>query len=290
VATAAITLAVGLGACGTTTLKSHPDGGNQSDGSAGTGSGGAAGAGSGGAAGTGAGGAAGMATGGSVGTGGAPGVGGATSVGGATGAGGQVDAGSDALPTCAGTVCSIAFASDGTWRTYDADPASVPGAHAGNLAQPVCLNASAPPNCPSGAFLYGVPVVAWTTDLTTIPGAQWIWAPDIVATDVSDLRKVFVSRTFLLGASPSGQLRITADDAARVLVNGTDVGGVGSVTTPGAGFALMTIDVSVALHPGSNTITIAAQNGPASFGGCPSSCTYQMNPAGVVFGGTLNYH
>jgi hypothetical protein len=202
-----------------------------------------------------------------------------------------MDAGVDALPTCSGTVCSIAFASDATWRTYDADPASVPGAHAGNLAQAVCLNASYPPNCPSGAFMYGVQVTAWTTDLTSIPGAKWIWAPDIVVTDVADLRKLNVSRTFLLGASPSGQIKVAADDAARVIVNGIDVGGVGSVTTASTiGFPLMTIDVSVALHPGTNTITVAAQNGPANFGGCATSCTYTMNPAGVVFGGTLNYH
>jgi hypothetical protein len=54
--------------------------------------------------------------------------------------------------------------------------------------------------------------------------------------------------------------------------------------------SLTTLDISAALHPGTNTITIAAQNGPASFGGCTSPCTYQMNPAGVVFGGTLSYH
>ena len=36
-------------------------------------------------------------------------------------------------------------------------------------------------------------------------------------------------------------------------------------------------------------VTIEAQNGPAYFSGLCSTCTYALNPAGVVFGGTLTY-
>jgi len=278
VGTAAIALAVGASACGTTTLKTHPDGGNQAGGT--TGAGGSTANGAGGTTDTGGGGSA-----GTTGVGGGPG--------GATGAGGQVDAAVDVLPTCAGTICSVAFASDASWPTYDGDPASTPTAHVGGSAQPVCLNQTAPPSCPPGALLYGHPG-GWSFSLASIPGAEWVWAPGIAATDISDLRKVYLSRTFSLGTAPGGQISIAADDSARVLVNGTDVGGVGSITdvtiAGTSNTRLTTIDISVALHPGSNTITIAAQNGPASFAGCPTSCTYQMNPAGVVFGGTLSYH
>ena len=97
-----------------------------------------------------------------------------------------------------------------------------------------------------------------------------------------------------MGLGPTGTIAIAADDKARVLVNGTDVDGIGSVSDVTlAGMAnarLTTIDISGALHAGTNTITISAQNGPSSFAGCPTSCTYSMNPAGVVFGGTFSYH
>ena len=239
-----------------------------------------------------------------VGTGGAPaGTGGATGAGGAaTDAGtspdvpaGDTGAGSpDALPTCTGTICTVAFGSDGTWPAYDGDPTVMPAARNLGFAQPVCLNATSPPSCPGGALLYGVVGAGWSFSLTSIPGARWIWSPGIAANDLSDLRKVYFSRSFSLGLAPAGQISIGADDAARVVVNGTDVGGVGSVSDISlasmANSSLTTIDLSVALHPGTNTITIAAQNGPVSFAGCAAPCTYQMNPAGVVFGGTLSYH
>ena len=249
---AAFVVAIDAGACGSTTLKPHPDGDSENNG--GTGAGGAGGG-----------------TGGSEGT----------------------DAAVDVLPTCSGTICTVAFASDSTWITYDGDPASTPGAQAAGPAQPVCLNQSSPPNCPAGALLYGHPG-GWSFSLASIPGAVWVWAPGIAATDVSDLRKIYLSRTFTVGTSPGGSIRIAADDSARVLINGTDVGGVGSITDINlasmSNTQLTTIDVSVALHPGSNTITVVAQNGPASYAGCNPSCTYQSNPAGVVFGGTLSYH
>jgi hypothetical protein len=143
-------------------------------------------------------------------------------------------------------------------------------------------------------LLYGDPNAGWSFSLASIPGAQWIWGAGVAATDTADLKLFYFSRTFNLGLGPTGTIMIAADDKARVLVNGTDVDGIGSVSDITlAGMAnshLTTIDISGALHAGTNTITISAQNGPASFAGCATSCTYASNPAGVVFGGTLSYH
>src|SRR5262249_46468778 len=57
--------------------------------------------------------------------------------------------------------------SDTTWTVSDAN-----GNPLGN-AQNVCLNATAPSNCPAGATQYGYGGNAWTANLTGIPGATW---------------------------------------------------------------------------------------------------------------------
>jgi hypothetical protein len=110
---------------------------------------------------------------------------------------------------------------------------------------------------------------------------------------VSDLLFAVFQRTFVLGSSPTGTIQLAADDFAEVLVNGSVVGSTGSVTSFGAAYAsqssLETLDLSGYLVEGSNTITVVGQNGPASFtGGECSPCTYAMNTAGVVFGGSLS--
>jgi hypothetical protein len=101
-------------------------------------------------------------------------------------------------------------------------------------------------------------------------------------------------RSFILGDRPGGRLSVAADDAAEVRVNGRILDTVGSVTDIAeasiSNSRLTTFDLTPLLVTGPNTITIAAQNGPASFGGCPSSCAYSGNPAGVVFGGSITYH
>ena len=70
-------------------------------------------------------------------------------------------------------------------------------------------------------------------------------------------------------------------------MNGTVVGSVGSTTDPvvasEAQSELTTFVITPFLHHGKNRITVRAQNGEGSFGGC-SDCTYQQQPAGVVFG------
>jgi hypothetical protein len=210
-----------------------------------------------------------------------------------TGAGGSamVDAGPD-LPTCTGT-CVLPFASSSDWAVYDQDPYNNPAAQRLGVAQPVCIGPATPPSCPAGAVVYGNRS-GWNADLSTIPGALWVWGPGVSVTDLADLKTFVFVHTFTLGAAPTGTLKIAVDDAAEVRVNGSVAGATGSVTTVAAASAaatsLTTFDLAPLLVPGTNTIAIAAQNGPTSFAGCATPCTYASNPAGVVFGGTLSYH
>jgi hypothetical protein len=212
-----------------------------------------------------------------------------------TGAGGAGGARRDAapdLPACSGT-CVITFASSPEWAVYDDDPASNPAARPLGSAQPVCLNASSPPNCPAGAVLYGFGN-AWPASLTAIPGALWVWGPGVAATSPADLQRFAFVHRFVLGTPLGGTLSVAADDGAEVIVNGTLVGATGSITDSTAASlanqALKGFNLAPLLVAGENTITVVGQNGPASFaGGCAGGCTYAMNPAGVVFGGTLAY-
>jgi hypothetical protein len=197
------------------------------------------------------------------------------------------------MASCDGS-CTIRFASGAEWTAYDGDPAQSPAPHALGPAQAVCLNAMSPPSCPAGAVLYGFAGNAWAQDLLIVPDAVWIWGPGVTGAGEADLKKFFFARTFKLGEMPSGRITISADDAAEVRVNGVTIDTVGSVTDQSeaaiSNSTLTTFDLSPRLRPGLNTITIAAQNGPASFASCPTSCTYMNNPAAVVFGGSLTYH
>jgi hypothetical protein len=196
---------------------------------------------------------------------------------------------------CDGGACTINFVSGSDWASYSDDPVSNPNAVAIGPAQPVCLNDGLPANCPVGALSYGIYGSGWGASLASIPGALWIWGAGISMSDQAALVRFYFTRTVTLGTNPSGTLGIAADDYAEVYVNGTSVGSIGSVTDlPTAAAAqskLTSFDLTAALKPGSNTITIAAQNGPASFTpGCTSiACSYAQDPAGTVFGGSLSY-
>ena len=86
---------------------------------------------------------------------------------------------------------------------------------------------------------------------------------------------------------------VSADDMAAVYVNGALVGTVGSVTDAAASlFAqnnLTSFTVTGGVLGGRNVVAVVGTNGPQSFGGCPSACSYSINPAGVVFGGVVKY-
>jgi len=158
-------------------------------------------------------------------------------------------------------------------------------------AQNVCLNALAPTNCPAGATLYGYggAGAGWGTNLSTIPGATWIWAIGITgATSPAYPAEYNFSKTFNLPGAPiSGSIGISADDFAQVFVNGTSVGTIGSISDPAlagpSSSTLTTFDISSFLVLGDNVIRVRALNG--NFG-CGAGA-YNCNPAGVVFGGSL---
>lgn len=187
------------------------------------------------------------------------------------------------------TGSDVEFVSNSSWAVFDADPASGAANNLG-FAQFVCLDSYHPSNCPTGATLYGWPYGGWSADLTSIPRAAWIWAPNVTGqTTPAEYNQFFFSKTFQIDeVSVLGRIVIAVDDFAEVRVNGQIVGGVGSIsdyaTAVAAQSGLTTLDFSRYLKLGANIITVRAENGP--FGSCcPSS--YSGNPAGVVFGGSL---
>lgn len=175
----------------------------------------------------------------------------------------------------------ITIASDVTWTVEDADAGIGPLLTLPDAAQFVCLNDSYPVGCPGGATEYGWPGAGWGADLSSIPGAGWIWAPGITgATDLADQDAYLFSKTINLPGVPvSGSLSVAADDGAELFVNGTSAG-----TAAGPG-GLSTFDITSLLQEGSNTIVVRGANGLI----CNQACTYSSNPAGVVFGGTVAY-
>jgi len=162
-------------------------------------------------------------------------------------------------------------------------------------AEAVCLNAVAPPNCPPDAVQYGASD-GWFADLSSIPGAIWIWAPNIEgSTPRADLQTFWFSKVITLPAEPlTGSISIAADNYTEITVNGQLVAAYGSVTQPAAAVhshnSLHRFTVKYLLHKGNNQIVIRAQNGPSSFveSGC-NPCDYAENPAGVVFGLNITY-
>jgi hypothetical protein len=200
----------------------------------------------------------------------------------------------------------MAFASDSSWKSY-AGTRSLDGASyaRGALLGParlVCANEAAPANCPSGAVVYGHAgrhVVFDSDDPTphgwdggrTIPDAFWIWRADAAPTAAAPFAVAIFEKSFVLGPRPTGTMQIAVDDFAQVFVNHVSVGSVGSTAYVGvawqAQIAPTPVNLTPALHAGSNTITVVAQNGPFA---CDSpQCSYSRDPAGVVFGGSLRW-
>jgi hypothetical protein len=183
---------------------------------------------------------------------------------------------------------TIDFRSNNQWSVSDSSNVGV-----GN-AEYVALNASSPVVQPTGAIQYGVSGSAWLADLSTIPGAFWIWAPGITGdTPNASLAEYSFSQKFDLAGTPiSGSIAIAVDDMAQVYVNGMLAGTTGSITDIGVAFqaqsALKSFDLTPFLVSGTNTIEVLAQNGPDSFGGV-TDADYRQNTAGVVFGGSLSF-
>jgi hypothetical protein len=180
----------------------------------------------------------------------------------------------------------VTFVSDTTWVVSDPAPATGPAISLPGPAQKVCLNAtSPPPSCPAGATQYGFAGSGWNANLSSIPGAAWIWAPGITgASAPAENDQYDFTKTINVSGTPTaGTISVAVDDFAQVFVNGAPVG-----TTIAGADALTTRDITAFLVSGSNTIMIRATNGPGSFAGC-TNCTYSQHPAGVVFGGSITF-
>lgn len=201
------------------------------------------------------------------------------------------------VPSCAPGGSCVDFVSDAGWTSYaGARPQSGVAYSRGALLGPakiVCLNAAVPAGCPAGAVLYGFgspSTQAWA-GARTIPRASWIWRADASPAGAALFSVAVLEKTFVVGAHPSGTIRIAADDFAQVFVNGTSVGWIGSVVDLGAALRAQNgpsvFDLTPGLRAGQNSITVVAQNGAW---GCASlQCPYSQAPAGVAFGGTLRW-
>jgi len=197
----------------------------------------------------------------------------------------------------ASAATTIPFASGTDWTAFSADPGTTPFLKTPSLlgsAQLVCMTVVAPPSCPAGATVYQSPFYGWTADLAQTPGASWIWQPDIDGTSTpADLADVYFSKTLILAGEPTGGIiYVAVDDYAAVRVNQQLVGTLGSVvdaSLAGKHTALTAFDVGSYLRPGRNVVTVEAQNGPWYFSGLCNPCSYALNPAGVVFGGSVSF-
>jgi hypothetical protein len=190
---------------------------------------------------------------------------------------------------------TVTRVSNTSWKVFDGDPASGSATLLG-FAQPVCLDASipAPANCPAGATDYQFAGTGWTADLSSIPGAVWIWAPGITKdTAPAELAQYFFVRKIKIkGVPKAGTIQVAADDFAEVRVNGSIVGTIGSTTdaslASAAANVLTSFDITAQLKKGKNVITVRGQNGEGSFAGC-TDCTYQLHPAGIVLGASITF-
>ena len=145
-------------------------------------------------------------------------------------------------------------------------------------AQHVCLNSTSP-NCPPGATSYGyTPANAWTA---SIPGANWIWAPNITGTTTGagNAEFTFESFFYLCDVPTGGTISLAADDSADVFLNYA----ITPIVTSTGFTSLSTVQVPASsLTRGLNNIQVKVRNAP----GCASD-EYQCNPAGFVLGASF---
>lgn len=192
---------------------------------------------------------------------------------------------------------NLPVVSDTTWEVYDAsghllfDSMGNPA-----LAQNVCLNATSPTNCPAGATQYGYPYTAWTTNLSSLPGATWIWAPGVSgATSPAAHAKFTFGKAFNLPALPpigvpNIDFWIAADNTVEeILVNNNSVMIPPPPLNPTTNPPLLQVSIPASfIHSGSNVVKVTVSNADN-----PSDCAvadaYSCNPAGVVFGATIPF-
>lgn len=170
-----------------------------------------------------------------------------------------------ALPTVASAL-STNVVSDESWQVTDSTGAFV------GLAQAVCLNDVAPPNCPATAPRFDYPGVAWAA---SHPGANWIWVANVDRySDPAARTFTFTKSFYLCGTPMDGMIHVAADNEATVELNGRVVASATSND------AATDVPVSAAdLRSGENVLRITVTNWDAG----PDCQFYWCNPAGLVF-------
>lgn len=71
------------------------------------------------------------------------------------------------------------------------------------------------------------------------------------------------------------------------------VGTLGSIvdaSLAGKHTYLTAYDIGIYLRPGRNVVTVEAENGPWYFSGLCNPCSYALNRAGIVFGGSMTFN
>jgi len=113
---------------------------------------------------------------------------------------------------------TTAFVSGPDWTTLDS--LGVIGD-----AQNVCAAATAPNPCPAGATNFGSPFSgAWSADLSSIPGATWIWAPGVTGSTSPAENAFYRFEKIVVVVPPNatnlvGTVKLAADDYAEVWIN-----------------------------------------------------------------------
>ena len=183
---------------------------------------------------------------------------------------------------------TIVFASGPDWESFGGTEVEDLGP-----AREVCVNGTVPMDCPSGALQYRYSTGQGWGAFNGLPAVHWIWLANVARAQRADNVQAQFAKSFTVGAKPRGRITVAADDFAVVYVNQVLVGAVGSTSVVSAAWngqnSGATFDLTPALRAGENTITIVAKNGPPSFASCPKECTYNENPAGVAFTGTLSW-
>jgi hypothetical protein len=174
----------------------------------------------------------------------------------------------------------INIVSGPNWTVSDAN-----GNDLGN-AQNVCLDGNSPTNCPTGATEYGYSFGGWNANLSSIPGATWIWAPNITGRSSPAANAEFTFKTsyYICCDVQSATISIAADNSAEVAIDNMPIPGFSSVNYG----SLTTVNIPTArLSAGFHMIKVKVRNG-ANGSDCASD-QYQCNPAGMVFGASIKY-
>jgi len=176
---------------------------------------------------------------------------------------------------------NINIVSNTSWTVTDANDNLL-----GN-AQNVCLSPTAPSNCPVGATSYGFTLggSGWTADLSSIPGATWIWAPNITGATApaGNAEFTFEKLFYLCGNPQDGTIFVAADNSAEVFLNGSVV----PIIISGTHTTLSSATISASKFAmGLNSIKVKVKNVDNSTD-CPSG-QYHCNPAGVVVGASFS--